>query len=132
MTSGLTDAEKVAIGQSYADATRAGDTVRIAALTEPDAVVWHSFDERVVDRATTERTTLWLRRVVPDITWDDVALEATAAGFVWQAVMRGTAPGGPLRAHTCLVVTLSPAGRIVRTDEYVDSAQLRPLTVPAP
>ena len=52
----------------------------------------------------------------------------TPTGFVWQAVMTGAAPGGRLEAHTCMVVTLSPAGKVARTDEYVDSAQLRPLS----
>jgi hypothetical protein len=69
-----------------------------------------------------------LRKTVPDINWGDVAILPTSTGFVWQAVSSGTGPGGPLRAHSCMVVTLSVAGRVARTDEYVDSAQLRPLS----
>jgi ketosteroid isomerase-like protein len=52
----------------------------------------------------------------------------TATGFVWQAVLTGTAPGGPLRAHTCMVVTLSASGRVIRTEEYLDSTALAPLS----
>ena len=33
-------------------------------------------------------------------------------------------PGGPLRLRSCVVVELSPAGRVARAAEYVDSAQL--------
>ena len=124
----MSDADNLRIGAAYAAAMRAGGAEAIAALTEPDAVVWHSFDGRVADRTTSERTATWLRATVPDITWDDVAIHPTPTGFVWQAVITGTAPGGRLRAQVCMVVTLSPAGRVARTDEYVDSAQLRPLS----
>jgi hypothetical protein len=114
--------DNVRIGAAYAAATRSGRADAIAAVTEPDAVVSHSFDGRVADRAYSERTAAWLRTAVPDITWDDVAIHPTPTGFVWQAVITGTAPGGALRAHTCAVVTLSPAGKVARMDEYVDSA----------
>jgi hypothetical protein len=123
----MVDEDNVRIGAAYAAATRAGGAEAIAALTEPDAVVWHSFDGRVADRTTAERTAVWLRATVPDIGWDDVAIHPTPTGFVWQAVISGTAPGGRLQAHTCMVVTLSPTGKVARTEEYVDSAQLRPL-----
>jgi hypothetical protein len=55
----------------------------------------------------------------------------TADGFVWRALLTGTAPGGRLRAHTCAVVTLSDTGRVARTDEYLDPAGLAPLTTAA-
>jgi ketosteroid isomerase-like protein len=42
--------------------------------------------------------------------------------------MTGTGPGGPLRVHTCVVATLSDAGKVTRMEEYLDSAALRPLT----
>jgi len=112
------------VAAAYAAATRAGDLDALAGLTEPSLIVWHNFDGRVVDRAASDRTLTWLHRIVPDLTWEDVGLEPTPSGFVWQAVMRGTAPGGPLAAATCLVATLSLTGKVARIDEYVDSAQL--------
>jgi ketosteroid isomerase-like protein len=130
VTDSRSDGDKLSIARSYAAATRDADAEATAALTEPDAIVWHSFDEGEADRATSDRTIAWLRDIVPDLTWTDVALQPTPTGFVWQVLMTGTAPGGPLRAHSCMVVTLSSAGRIARTDEYVDSAQLRPLRSP--
>jgi len=55
-------------------------------------------------------------------------VDATSTGFIWRAVIRGTAPSGPLRAPTCAVATLSSTGKVERIDEYVDSAQLRCLS----
>ena len=42
-------------------------------------------------------------------------------------MITGTTPGGPVRAHTCMVVTLSASGKVQRTDEYLDPAALAAL-----
>ena len=123
----MTDDDKLSLAASYAAATRAGNTDAMAALSEPDAVVWHNFDDLEVDMARTATTLQWLHRTAPDVTWDDVAVTPTATGFVWQALLHGTGPGGPFRAHTCMVATVSPAGRVARLAEYLDPAALGPL-----
>ena len=52
----------------------------------------------------------------------------TEDGFVQRHRMRGVLPGGEeLVVASCLVVTLSDAGRIVRVEEYLDSAALAEL-----
>jgi ketosteroid isomerase-like protein len=62
------------------------------------------------------------------VSWEDVDVLPTPNGFVWRSIMTGTAAGGPLRVHTCVVVTLSDDGKVARADEYLDSAALGPLT----
>jgi ketosteroid isomerase-like protein len=124
----VTDDDKRRVAAAYAAATRAGDAEAIAVLCEPDAVTWHNHDAAEVDVDRSGRTLRWLHRTVPDVAWEDVAVTTTATGFVWQAVLTGTAPGGPLRAHTCMVVTLSASGRVIRTEEYLDSAALARLS----
>jgi ketosteroid isomerase-like protein len=126
-TSMLRDHEKLAVAAAYADATRAGDVDAIAALSEPDATVWHAYDEAVATCEQSARTLRWLHRRVVDLDWVDVAITPTAQGFVWQAVMTGTAPGGVLRVQTCAVVSLSATGKVARTEEYLDAAALAPL-----
>jgi ketosteroid isomerase-like protein len=109
-------------------ATRSGDLDAIVALAEPELVFWHNYDDAEVDVATTIRTIGWLRRTVPDIAWHDDALLPTATGWVAQTTMTGTAPGGELRAHTCVVVTLSEHDRVARVAEYLDPAALSVLS----
>ncbi|HEY2428230.1 MAG TPA: nuclear transport factor 2 family protein [Acidimicrobiales bacterium] len=118
------------VAARYAAAVQSGDAEAIAELTEPSAAIWHNFDGQVVDRTASEQTLLWLHRTVQDLACEDTAILSTRTGFVWQAVMTGEAPGGPLRAATCMVATLSAAGRIDRIDEYVDSSQLACLRRP--
>jgi ketosteroid isomerase-like protein len=127
----VTDDEKLAVAARYIAATRAGDLDALAAACEPAMVVWHNHDGVEVDGAATLRTLGWLHRTVPDIDWETAGLRATGDGFVWQAVTSGTAPGGPLRLHTCAVVTLSAGGKVARIDEYLDSGALAPLAAPA-
>jgi ketosteroid isomerase-like protein len=126
----VTDDEKLAVHAAYAAASRCGDVDALAALSEPDAVVWHNHDDLTVPAATSNRTLAWLHRTLPDIAWEDLAVRPTSDGFVWQALMTATAPGGPLRVHTCVVVTLSAAGRVQRTEEYLDSAALAAMRPP--
>lgn len=92
----------------------------------PGATVWHNFDDRAV---TAERSARALRRLyesMPDVDWEDVAVHPTPTGFVWQAVVTGNGPDGPVRVPTCMVVTLSEAGLIQRLDEYLDQRGLAP------
>jgi ketosteroid isomerase-like protein len=124
----MTDEQKLAVQAAYAAASRAGDVDTMNALAEPDAVVWHNHDGLTITAEQSNRTLAWLHRTVPDVGWTDVAVLPTPRGFVWQAVLTGTAPGGPLVANTCVVVTLSDAGLVQRTEEYLDSAALTPLT----
>ena len=124
----LSDDDKLAVQRAYADASRRGDVDAIAALTEPDAVVWHNHDDETITAEQSRKTVRWLHRTMPDVAWQDVAVLPTPNGFVWQATMTGTGPGGPLRVHTCVVATLSGAGKVARMEEYLDSAALRPLT----
>jgi ketosteroid isomerase-like protein len=114
----------LALARRYIDATGACDLETLVELMAPDSVVWHNHDDREVDAATTARSLGWLHRSVPDLAWETTGLFATTKGFVWQAVLTGDAPQGPLRLHSCVVATVSGAGRIVRVEEYLDSAGL--------
>lgn len=128
MTQALSDGEKLAAAEAYLAASNAGDVEAVAALTEPDFVVWHNHDDAEVEAAHSERAVCWLRNNVPDLAWHDVAVLPTPNGYVRRTILTGRAPGGPLRMHSCMVVTLSDAGRIARIDEYLDPAALAPLT----
>lgn len=120
----MTDEEKVALAAAYRDATAANDAGALWAIHEPDARTWHNLDGLSGSVDDSARSLAWLHRRVPDLRLDDVRLVATPEGFVVRWTMAGTAPGGPLRLHSCIVVELSPAGKVARAAEYIDSAQL--------
>lgn len=123
MTSHLTDDDKLAVARRFAAATRTNDASAYAALCAPGATTWHNFDDVEVTTEQTVRTVAWLHRTVSDLAWVDVALLPTSTGFVSQTTLTGTAPGGQLRAHSCIVVTLRDDGLVERVEEYIDPRQ---------
>lgn len=123
----LSDTEKLAVQETFAAATRAGDVDASMALFEPDAEVWHNHDEVAVGVELAGRGLAWIHRRVPDATWEDLAVLPTPEGFLWRALMTGHCDGKPIRIHTCSVVTLASSARLRRIDEYVDGAALASL-----
>ena len=75
-------------------------------------------------RRQSAKALAWLHREVPDLRLDDVRVAPTSQGFVIRWTMAGTAPRGSLQLHSCVIVELSPAGKVTRAAEYLDSAQL--------
>jgi ketosteroid isomerase-like protein len=120
----MTDNEKLAVAEAYRVATAGNDADALRALHEPDACTWHNFDDRSVPVAASARSLAWLHQRVRDLRLEDVHLTPTAEGFVARWTITCRAPGGPLRLRSCVVVELSPAGKVARATEYVDSAQL--------
>lgn len=118
----LSDEAKLEVQARFSEATRLGDADAVAALAAPDATVWHNFDDASITVEQSGRTLRHLHGVVVDLEWDDVAVEVTTGGFLWRAVITGRAPGGPLRVHTCMAVTLNDGGAVLRIDEYLDPA----------
>ena len=123
----LDDGAKLAVAERYAAATRGNDTAAFLALCTSDAVTWHNTDDRAEPIENTAKGMAWLHRKVLDLAWTDVALLPTSTGFVSQTVMTGTAGGGPLRIHSCLIVTLNDDGLVTRIDEFLDPTQTAPL-----
>jgi ketosteroid isomerase-like protein len=119
----LSDDDKLAIAARFGATSRDNDADAYAAMCAPGAVTWHNFDEIEVPTEQTVRTVAWLHRTVPDLSWTDVAVHPTPTGFVSQSIMAGTAPGGPLRVHSCVVVALDDRGLVTRVEEYLDPAQ---------
>jgi ketosteroid isomerase-like protein len=119
----LTDDDKLAIAARFAASSRQNDADAYRALCATGALTWHNFDDAEVTTEQTLKTVGWLHRAVPDLAWHDVALYPTPTGFVSQTIMTGTAPGGVLRVHSCVIVTLDDDGRVTRVEEYLDPTQ---------
>jgi len=119
----LTDDEKLAIAKQFADASRNNDADAYRALCAPGATTWHNFDDADASTEQTVKTVAWLHRTVTNLAWSDVSLLPTSTGWVSQTIMTGTAPGGELRVHSCVIVTLTNDGLVTRVEEYLDPSQ---------
>ncbi|MGU3584635.1 nuclear transport factor 2 family protein [Rhodococcus sp. C26F] len=108
-----------------------GDEAALAELYSPDACIWHNDDGLEQTVAENLRTLRWLGRTLDNFRYEDIRRYALSNGFAQQHVLRATLPGhGPLEVPACLFVRMDN-GLIVRIDEYVDSAAVRPLQLAA-
>jgi hypothetical protein len=119
----LSEQVKLAAATAYVSAAQGNDGAALIQLAAPGAAIWHNSDNKNVTVEHTARSLNWVHQAIPDAQWTTVSLKTTSDGFVWQSTLSGTAPGGQVNAHLCLVVTLDGDGKFTRADEYLDSAQ---------
>ncbi len=117
------------IARRYGDVVARNDAAGLIALFADGGVVWHNTDGLEQTPAENAKVLAYVHRTMPDLVLADVRITPTDEGFVQRHRMTGTAPGGPVDAASCLVVSLDAAGAITRVEEYLDSralANLRP------
>jgi ketosteroid isomerase-like protein len=105
-----------------------GDVDAVSALYADDIVVWHNFDGVEQTKDANLAVLAWLTKNVTNLRYEDITRHPTEGGFVEQHVLRATTKAGAeLEVPACLVVTIA-GDKITRIDEYLDTAQLSPLT----
>lgn len=121
------EAAMLALCDRFLSAIVRGDIETVRQIYAPDALIWHNHrpNTETVDENLT--VLALATRFIDGFRYEDISRHATADGFVQQHTVRGRTPGGDeLRIPACLICTVE-AGRIVRVDEYMDSAHLAPL-----
>ena len=119
--------EILSLADRFVTAVEAGDIDAVRECYATDAVIWHNTDrvEQSVDENL--RVLGWMARKLPDRRYRVGRRETFADGFVQQHVLEAPLPGGgEWRMDACLVVRVE-AGRIIRLDEYMDSAAVNDL-----
>jgi ketosteroid isomerase-like protein len=113
------------IVRRFHEALALGDTARLAAVYDDDIVVWHTFDRVGQTKEQNLRTLAWMAEHVEGLSYDDIRVAYTDDGFVQQHVFRTTTP--PLEVP-CMLRAWCRGDRIVRIEEYLDSADTVALT----
>lgn len=118
----------MSVADDLFDAIQRGDIEAVRAIYAPDAVIWHNNDEleQTVDQNLA--VLRWVCDNLADRAYEDVRRIEHDGGFVQQHVLRFTKDGERREIPACIVVTLSPEGRIARLDEYLDSAHVARIT----
>ena len=118
------------IANRFFDALLAGDTPALDALFTKDATFWRNFDDQDQHRDAFVPDFGKFAGMVTDLHLDEVRRTGTASGFVEQHTLCGISPSGEaLAAHGCFIAHVSD-GKIARIEEYLDGAQLAPLSAP--
>ncbi len=125
----MTEQEILAFAKTFVDAIQAGDVPTVRACYAPDAKLWHNTDniEQTVDQNI--KLLEWFMRKLPDRHYRVLRREALKDGFVQQHVLEATLPDGTKWKMDACVIVRMENGRIVRLDEYLDSAAANALSV---
>ena len=121
------DNEHLKLADELRGRIEAGDVRGVDALYDDRAIVWRNIDNRELVKKQMLKVIEFLATEVTDLHYEDVRVQATETGYVQQHTLRCvTANGTPVEARACLVVTVEN-GKVLRLDEYLDSAAMAPL-----
>jgi ketosteroid isomerase-like protein len=103
-------------------AIEAGDIAAVREIYAPDAEIWHNTDLVVQTPDDNARTLGWITTNLRDVQYTQIRRSATDDGFVQQHVLVATNRAGHRIEVPACIVTRIRDGRVVRLDEYIDSA----------
>lgn len=123
----MSDHDYLALADRFLGAIEAGDIDTVRECYASDARIWHNSDglEQTVDENL--RVLKWMARTLPKRHYRVVRREALSDGFLQQHVLEGELPDGSLWTLDACVIVRAKDGKIVRLDEYLDSAQVATL-----
>lgn len=123
----MTETEMHALADRFMRAIERSDTAEIQACYAPDARIWHNNDGKEQGPEENLKVLRWVEKRLANRKYHVVARRVFTDGYVQQHRLTGTLPGGAaFSMPACLVVTVK-GGRIVRLEEYLDSAHVQPL-----
>jgi ketosteroid isomerase-like protein len=111
--------------QRFFDAIEAGDVETAGSYYAPDVVIWHNFDNLEQTRAQNLATLAAIPQRLSDRVYADRRVEVFAEGFLQQHVLYATRKfDGARLAMPAVIICRVKDGKIIRLDEYLDSAHL--------
>lgn len=117
----------LAVARRFLDALNNDDEQAVRDIYDPQARIWHNFEEGLQSIDQNVKTLHWMHRKLRQLRYELVRLEALPNGYLQQHVLRGeTASGEAIALHACAICTVED-GRITALEEYLDPAQVAPL-----
>ena len=114
------------VARGLIERIEAGDVEGAAAFYAEDVVTWRNIDGRELVKKQILRILAFLAGL-EELVYEDVRIQEVRDGFVQQHVLCCRSPrGDQVRAAACLVARVRD-GRLLRVDEYLDSAAMAPL-----
>ena len=125
----MTPAPIPAVADQLFGAIERGDMTALADLWSDDVVVWRQGGGRERDKARGLKVIEWFVDATAQRRYEVLDRQIFDGGFLQQHVVHATARNGAAVAFRAgLGVRVAPDGSITRIDEYLDPADLAPLT----
>lgn len=124
----MTSAELDDLAEGMFGAIERGDVAALAALWSENVTVWRLGGGRERDKPRALKVIEWFVDTTADRRYEVLDRQVFDGGFVQQHIVHATTgTGAPLAFRACLVVRAAD-GLVTRIDEYLDPADLTPLT----
>jgi ketosteroid isomerase-like protein len=117
-------ADMNALALRLIDAAERNDVKELSSIFESDAVIWHNTDGLTVTIADNFAPSAKLTATVPRRRYEEVKITPFTGGYVQQHRLVGeTIDGKPFVLPACAIMHVRD-GKIIRIEEYFDSAPL--------
>ena len=121
---GMTPAEVTAVADEMFAAIERGDVKALAAMWSDDVLVWRLGGGRARDKPRALAVIDWFVASTTSRRYEVLDRQIFDGGFVQKHVVHAvTANDTPVTFRACLIVKVDD-GRVLRIDEYLDSADL--------
>ena len=125
----MNDADLAAVADRLFTALQRGDLPAVADTWSEDITVWRQGGGRERDKSRALKVIEWFVDATADRRYEILDRRLFDAGFVQQHIVHAAVRNGTALAfRACLVVQVGADGRITRIDEYLDPADLTPLS----
>lgn len=125
------DNDMVAFAKAFFDAIEAGDIDTVRASYAPNVAIWHNTDELENTRDENLVVLSGLVKRTRSRHYEKRRVQVFPGGFVQQHELRIVRPDDvELTLPACIICRVDD-GKIVRLDEYFDSARVEQLRAPA-
>lgn len=115
-------AETEALAKRFFDAIEAGDAEAVADCYDEQVVIWHNHDRLEQGREANLKVLRGMIRAFPKRAYTNRDLKVFDGGFVQQHLLVATRTDGKQVELPAALICRVEGGRIVRLDEYFDSA----------
>lgn len=112
------------LAQRFFDSIEAGNIEAVADCYAEDVEIWHNTDLKVESKTQNLKVLRGFVGHIADIKYERRRLSVFSGGFVQQHVLTGRRPDGVSVELPAAIICAVRDGRIVRLDEYFDSAQV--------
>jgi ketosteroid isomerase-like protein len=117
--------------KAFFDAIESGDVETVRASYAPNVAIWHNTDELETTRDENLVVLTGLVKHTRSRRYENRRVQLFPGGFVQQHELKIVRPDGVELSLPACIVCKVEGGKIVRLDEYLDSARVEQLRAPA-
>jgi uncharacterized protein len=120
--------EALEVAERFFRAIETGDLAAVQDIYADDAEIWHNFDGVAQSKSDNLKVLAWMIRAIPQRRYRVLRREPIPSGFLQQHVLELQRDGATFDMPACIVAQVR-AGKMVRLDEYLDSAHVAEMRV---